>query len=125
MTLIGKNAIFVNMTMGKNKQDKQLRNASEAGLKCIRLRVSLTLTPASEQVKYKDVEYVDTLDQIQEFLDTETECHCNVTIAHLKNRFESTRATTYSCEEKDSLEPASSCRPRSSRSSMPPVTWGK
>ena len=51
---------------GKYSQDKALRNPSENGLKCIRLR-------ANERVKYQDVEYADTLERIEEFLDTETE----------------------------------------------------
>lgn len=105
---------------GKYSQDKLLRKPSEDGLKCIRLR-------ASERAKYKDVEYADTLDRIQEFLDTETEkikwhktCYAaftNVTfIARLKKSFE---------RAKNSLEPASNCCPRSTRNSMPPVTWEK
>ena len=44
---------------GKNKQDKLLRNALKDGLKCLKLR-------ASERVKYKDVEYVDILNRIEE-----------------------------------------------------------
>lgn len=101
---------------GKNRQDKLLRKASEDGLKCIKLR-------ASERVKYKDVQYLDTLDRIQEFLDTKAEevqwhktCYADFThavvIDRLKQRFENT---------KDTLEPAS--RPRSTRSSIAPVIW--
>ena len=45
---------------GKNSQDKGLRNPSESGLKCIRLR-------ANERVKYQDVEYADTLERIECF----------------------------------------------------------
>lgn len=102
----------------KNRQDKLLRNASEDGLKGIRLR-------ACERVKYKDVEYVDTLDQFQKFLDTENKdiqwhktrysAYTNVTaIARLNKRFERTQATTYSREEQGSLEPANSCHTGSS-----------
>ena len=42
---------------GKNSQDKGLRNPSESGLKCIRLR-------ANERSKYQDVEYADSLERI-------------------------------------------------------------
>ena len=84
-------------------------------MNCIRLR-------ASERAKYKDV---DTLDRIREFLDTEIDkvkwhktCYAaltNVTfIAHLKKSFESAQ-----------LEPASNFCPRSTRYSVPAVTWEK
>lgn len=103
---------------GKNRQDKLLRKASEDGLKCIKLR-------ASERVKYKDVEYVDTLDRINKFMDTPAEeiqwhktCYADFThavvIARLKQRFE---------KNKDTLEPAS--RPHSTRSLIAPVIWEK
>ena len=73
------------------------------------------------------MEYADTLERIEEFLDTETEkikwqktcwvAFTNVTfIFRLKKRFES---------EKKSLNLASNCRPFSTRSSMPSVSWEK
>jgi hypothetical protein len=103
---------------GKNSQDKVLRNPSGNGLKCIRLR-------ANERVKYHDVEYADTLERIEEFLDTETEkikwhktCYSaftNVTfISRLKKRFES---------EKNALNTASNCQPITTRTSMPSLSW--
>ena len=103
---------------GKYSQDKALRNPSENGLKRIRLR-------ANERVKYQDVEYADTLERIEEFLDTETEkikwhktCYSaftNVTfISRLKKRFES---------EKNALNTAGNCQPITTRTSMPSLSW--
>ena len=61
-------------------------------------------------MKYQDVEYADTLERIEEFLDTETEkikwhktCYSaftNVTfISRLKKRFESERKFTKYCKQ--------------------------
>ena len=82
-------------TVGCSKQDKDLRSASDEGIKCLQSR-------AVERQKYKDVKFVDVIDRIQDLSEEQTvdikwhnSCYAgftNVTaINRLKKGFESAR----------------------------------